>query len=109
MLKMLAKYVHAELVQSEDYCIKAMLTRKENATISEMFHTLATEELNHAKKLLKEGNRLISDKMLKTYDVTDESKEVDYEKCKVIWDWEHELAVEKIQKIESNLKSYRGV
>lgn len=80
MLKILAKYVEAELMQAEEYCHKAMLLKKESASVSETLYTLANEELNHAKKLLREGNKIISDKSVKTFETNVQIDDAYFEK-----------------------------
>ena len=109
MLKILAKYVEAELIQAEEYCHKAMLLKRDSASVSETLYTLATEELNHAKKLLREGNKIISDKTVRTFDGDIQVDDAYYEKCKTIWQWEHEISMDKLHRIERELESYRGV
>lgn len=109
MLKILAKYVEAELMQAEEYCHKAMLLKKESVSVSETLYTLANEELNHAKKLLREGNKIISDKSVKTFETNVQIDDAYFEKCKIIWQWEHEMSMDKVRRIERELEAYRGV
>lgn len=111
MLKKIAKRINKEIEQAEDYCEQAMLIKHEAASTADLFTQLSAEEITHAKKLLREGQRLIDDKQLKSYD-KDEHSEYDtahYEKCKVIWEWEHRLATERIAEIEYKLSMYRSM
>lgn len=111
MLKKIAKRINKELEQAEDYCTQAMLVKPHSASTSELFATLSSEEITHAEKLLREGQRLIDDKALKSYDkeTKPEHEEAYHEKCKYIWEWEHRIASERIAEIKYKLSMYRSM
>lgn len=110
MLKKIAKRVEKEINQAEDYCTQAMLIKHDCPSTADLFTQLSAEEITHAKKLLREGQRLIDDKQLKSYDKdVAESSDAHYEKCRVIWEWEHRIATERIADIEYKLSMYRSM
>lgn len=110
MLKKIAKRIEKELAQAEDYCEQAMLIKHDASETADLFATLSSEEIVHAKKLLREGHRLIDSKTLKSYDKTaPEYDAANYEKCKNIWEWEHRLATDHIAEIEYKLTMYRSM
>lgn len=108
MLKKIAKRINKEIEQAADYCQQAMLVKHEASTTADLFATLSDEEIVHAKKLLREGQRLIDDKSIKSYDKEAEHDEAYHEKCKHIWEWEYRIAMERIAEIEYKLSMYRG-
>ena len=94
MLKKIAKRINKELEQAYDYCYQSMLVKHEHFSVADLFVQLSKEKVMHAKKLLKEGQRLVDDK-----------NEHD-EKCVAIWEWETRLATERISEIEYKLSMY---
>lgn len=108
MLKTIAKHIEAELNTAQNYCKEAMLMKSIYPTVSQLLIGLSADELNHAKKLMREGQRLVDDKTSKLYTGHD-SDEKYIEKCKHIWEWEHQLATEKIAQIEHDIISCRGI
>lgn len=110
MLKKLAKRIDKELRQAEDYCEQAYLVKHKSSETADLFTTLANEEIDHAKRLLKEGQRLITAKNVMSYDKARETTETDHEKhCHVIWEWEHRMAMETISELEYKLSRYRSM
>lgn len=115
MLKKIAKRIEKELAQAEDYCEQSMLVKIKAPSLSELFATLSSEEIAHAEKLLREGQRMVDDKHDFTYgrEIKSgegvESDEKWHERCKVIWEWEHRLAMDKIAEIKYKLQMYRGM
>lgn len=111
MLKKLAKRITWELEQAEDYMEQAYLVKHKNSDTAELFTTLSVEEIDHAKRLLKEGQRLINNKDSSTLDkkMTDEMSERWHEKCKIIWEWETRMAMDRIAEIEYKLSRYRAM
>lgn len=111
MLKKLAKRIEKELEQAEDYCTQAMLVKHDSASTSELFAELSSEEIVHAEKLLREGQKLIDNKAMKSYDkdATTEHDEAHYEKCKHIWEWEHRTAMSRIAEIKYKLSMFRSM
>ena len=110
MLKKIAKRIEKEINQAQDYCQQALLIKHDASSTADLFTQLASEEITHAKKLLREGQRLIDDEQLKSYD--DKNTTYDaahYEKCKHIWEWEQRLAVERIAEVEYKLSMYRSM
>lgn len=110
MLKKIAKRIEKELEQAADYCEQAMLVKHKSTPLSELFATLSGEEIVHAEKLLREGQRLVDEKhgdmyMIKEHDEKDVAW---HEKCKAIWEWEHRLAMDRIAEIKYKLQMYRG-
>lgn len=99
MLKKLAKRIHIECEQAEDYVQQALLLSEEHSHTADLFIELASEEIEHAEKLLKEGQRLVDEK-----DVSDD--ETDY--YKGIWDWETRMTMNKIPEIKYKISFYRS-
>ena len=110
MLKKLAKRINWEIEQAEDYCEQAMLVKHKSAQVADLFATLSSEEIVHAEKLLKEGQRLVDDNKAYSYgeEVKDENEKAWHEKCKVIWEWEHRMAMDRISEIQYKLSLYRS-
>lgn len=110
MLKKIAKRIEKEIAQAEDYCHQAFIIKHNYSTTAELFVQLASEELVHAKKLLREGQKLIDDKALMPHDNnTKETDDVYYEKCKHIWEWEYRIAMERVSELEYKLNMYRSI
>lgn len=116
MLKKLAKRIQKEINQAEDYCMQAYLVKHHEPDTAQLFVELATEEIDHAKRLLKEGERLISAKSV--HILPYETKEAiekkiatdmdgEYRKCKTIWEWEQRIAMETISEIMYKLSQFR--
>lgn len=105
MLKKLAKRIEKHVSMAEDYEEQAMLIKHDDSMISETFMSLASEEINHAEKLLKEGQRIIETKRLKTYDESESS--VNYEHCKAIWDWEYRTVSNRLSELRYKLSLVR--
>ena len=106
MLKKLAKRIEKHVRMAEDYEEQAMLIRHDDNTVFETFISLANDEINHAEKLLKEGQRIIESKRLKMYH-EDQTHTVDYEKCKVMWDWEYRTASDRLTELRYKLSLVR--
>lgn len=114
MLKKIAKRINKELEQAEDYCTQAMLIHDDYTTVAELFADLSAEEIDHAKRLLKEGEKLITAKRGMSYSRTErtavpQDTEKETEKCKAIWEWEHRIAMERISEIEYKLSKMRSM
>lgn len=111
LLKKLAKRVEKELEQAEDYCTQAMLVKHCSTSTSELFSTLSSEEITHAEKLLREGQKLLDDKAMKSYDIKEKDAEHDAEHVKhcAIWEWEQRIASERIAQIKYKLSTFRSM
>lgn len=114
MLKKIAKRINKELEQAEDYCTQAMLVKHDAPSTSDLFATLSSEEVIHAEKLLREGQRILDDKSTKSYSSTKSETESEadkehHEKCKHIWEWETRIATERIAEIKYKLTMYRSM
>lgn len=112
MLQKIAKRIEKEINQARDYCQQAYLIKNKHPETSTLFLTLAGEEIDHAKRLLKEGERLINLKQVLPYEhkdmvVTDTDK--DAEMCKHIWEWERRLANEAIAELTYKISMFREV
>lgn len=110
MLKKIAKRINWELEQARDYMEQALLVKNENSQVADLFAMLAEEELVHAEKLLREGHRIIDAVKMTSYDRNEKTEDVNNykEKCKIIWEWEHRLAVEQISECRYKLSKYKG-
>lgn len=110
MLKKLAKRINKELAQAEDYIEQAYLVKTKDSQTSELFANLATEEIDHARRLLKEGQRLVATKNVNNYDrmAKTEVEDTWHDNCKIIWEWEHRIATDCILKLEYKLSKYRS-
>lgn len=103
MLKKLAKRVEKHLQFAEDYEEQAMLVKHDDNSVFETFLSLMSDEINHAERLLKEGQRIIETKKLKMYD----GEVVDYDHCKIIWDWEYRVASERLTELRYKMSLVR--
>lgn len=112
MLKKIAKRINKELEQARDYAQQAFLVKDKHQQTADLFATLAEEEIVHAEKLLREGNRLVNANKAYSYDKTpqaeNEAEAAWHEKCKVIWEWESRFANEMIAECRHTLSMYRG-
>ena len=82
-----------------------------SANTADLFMSLCDEEVEHAEKLLKEGQRLLTDM---PSDITryldEEAKEpIVHDKCKAIWEWETRLAMERVLELKYKLSQYRNM
>ena len=112
MLKKIAKRIEKEIAQARDYCQQAYLIKAKHPETSTLFLTLATEELDHAKRLLKEGERLINLKQVLPYEHKDAvaiDTNNETEMCKHIWEWERRLANEEISELSYKISVFREV
>ena len=116
MLKKLAKRIQKEISQAEDYCTQAFLVKHKDETTAQLFVELAGEEIDHAKRLLKDGERLINQKSthVRPYEitaksVTDTDAEEHLKKCKIIWEWEQRIAMETISEIMYKLSQFHSM
>ena len=110
MLKKLAKRIEKELAQAEDYAEQAFLVRHKSTTTADLFISLCGEEIEHAEKLLKEGQRLLSDSSSVMKYLDEESTEpIVHDKCKTIWEWETRLAMDKVLELKYKLSQYRSM
>lgn len=110
MLKKLAKRINKELQQAEDYCEQAFLVREKSSQTADLFVELSNDEIKHAEKLLAEGKRLIDTHRLHSYDKTAKTEDdAAWEnKCKIIWEWEYRVAMDRAAEIKYKLSMYRG-
>ena len=117
MLKKLAKRIEKELTQAEDYIEQAFLVRHKSKSTADLFASLSGEEIEHAEKLLKEGQNLIADDTseVRNYlyeDCNGHDKDKVYEvklKCIDIWEWETRFAMERVLELKYKLSQYRSM
>ena len=109
MLKKLAKRIEMELKQADDYIEQAYLVKHKSSMTADLFLLLSSEEIEHAEKLLKEGQRLVNESS-SDYKYLDETSKEDtsIDKCKVIWEWETRLAMDKVLEIKYKISTYRS-
>lgn len=113
MLKKIAKRINKEIEQARDYIDQAYLIKHKSAETAELFVTLAKEEIDHAKRLLKEGQRIATGEgslARMAYDLSQKNEVTEerwHEKCKVIWEWEHRMVMDDISEIEYKISQYR--
>lgn len=110
MLKKIAKRINKEINQAIDYMEQAFLVREKNSQVADLFATLSEEELVHAEKLIREGHRIIDSGKLSSYSSKDNIDNMDEHKmkCKIIWEWEHRIAMEQISECRYKLSKYKG-
>ena len=111
MLKKLAKRIEWELKQADDYIEQAFLIRHKSANTADLFMSLCGEEVEHAEKLLKEGQRLLTDMSgdMTRYLDEDAKEPIIHDKCKAIWEWETRLALERVLELKYKLSQYRNM
>lgn len=116
MLKKLAKRIQKEINQAEDYCMQAFFVKHEDESTAKLFVELAGEEIDHAKKLLDAGVRLIESQNVHVlpYETRVNMKnnvemdmKYEFNKSKAIWDWEQRIAMETITEIQYKLSQFR--
>lgn len=107
MLEQLAKMIDMELAAAVRYCEHAYMTKDNYQQTAELFATLSSEEIAHAEKLIREGQRIVDNKERAIYDSKD-TADVMYERCKIIWDWEIKLANKEIAEIRYKLSVIRS-
>ena len=90
IIKDLCKMIREELDDAEKYAKEYILTQEKDARLADMFKRLAQSELEHANMEHNEAVRLIRE-----YGGTPP------EGMQAVWDWEHELLMEKTAKIKS--------
>ena len=110
MLKKLAKRIELELHQAEDYAEQMFLVKHKSSSTADLFASLCGEEIEHAEKLLKEGQRLVNDMSSDVIKYLDEDSKdgPSHDKCKIIWDWETRLAMTDILNLKYKLSQYRS-
>lgn len=117
MLKKLAKRIECELKQADDYIEQAFLVKHKSKTTADLFASLCGEEIEHAEKLLREGQNLIADDvsevrnyLYEDYDGRDKDKVNEVKlKCIDIWEWETRLAMERVLELKYKLSQYRSM
>lgn len=92
MVKELCKMIREELDDAEKYAKEYALNVESDSRLAEMFKRLANAELDHANMEHTEALRLIR-----------ESGVEPPTSMKSVWEWEHELLLEKTAKIKSLL------
>ena len=116
MLMKLAKRIQKEINQAEDYCTQAFLIKSEDEATAKLFVDLASEEIDHAKRLLEAGMRLIDAKNphVLPYEIrTNLEKNVamdmdtHFKETKIAWRWEHRIAIDAINEITYKLSQFR--
>ena len=111
MLKKIAKRIHKEIIQANDYMEQAFVTKDKCPSLSDNFATLSEEELVHAEKLIREGKKLVDSHNTYAYNKMDStmSDEEWKKKCQTIWEWQSRLAIEEINECRYKLAKYKGV
>lgn len=110
MLKKLSKRINKELAQARDYVEQAFLIKRDSTETADLFIQLASDEINHAKLLLKEGNRLLTNNNLSSYDKREVKEDDEWtQKCKHIFEWEQRLATECISELNYKISMYRNI
>ena len=100
MLCKIAKKLREEIKMAREYCHEAVLVRSKSAETADLFIMLAGEELEHAKKLLKEAERIVHGESF---------KDEEHEEMLKIYEWEHDFAVEEIAEINSKISFYKNM
>lgn len=101
MLTKIAKKLREEINMAREYCHEAVLVKSKSAETADLFMTLAGEELEHAKKLLKEADRIVHDDSME--------HDAHVERFKNIYEWEHDFAIEEIAEINSKISLYKNM
>lgn len=110
MLKKIAKRLHKEIMQANDYMEQAFIVKEKCISLADTFATLSEEELVHAEKLIREGRKLVDSHGVYSYNKSDKSltDEEWQKKCEIIWDWQCRLAIEEINECRFKLSKYKG-
>lgn len=113
MLKKIAKRINKELEQARDYIHQAFMVKENSQPTADLFATLSEEELVHAEKLVREGQRIVNKEKSYPYSKSGKTSEPEEdeawrEKCKVIWEWETRIAMEQISECRKMISAYHG-
>lgn len=119
MLKKLAKRIEKEISQAEDYCQQAYLVKHEDEKTAKLFIDLCTEEIDHAKRLFAEGERLIDSRNphVLPYEIkmnlekSNVAMDMDthFKECKAIWKWEQRTGMERIAEILYRVSQFQSM
>lgn len=110
MLKKIAKRINKELEQARDYIHQAFIVKEKSPQTADLFCTLAEEEIEHAEKLLREGQRLTSTNNVYSYEKVQrtETENAWHEKCKIIWEWETRIVIDEVTECKKMISMYKG-
>lgn len=118
MLKKLAKRIEKEINQAEDYCTQAFLVKHEDEKTAKLFIELCTEEIDHAKRLFADGERLINSGSphVLPYEVKmnlEKNVAMDMDahirECKAVWKWEQRTGMERIAEIMYRVSQFQSM
>lgn len=113
MLKKIAKRIHKEIIQANDYMEQAFIIKDKNISLANMFAMLSEEELVHAEKLMREGKKVVESHNIHSYNKKNETEHTDdsdwQKKCEAVWEWECHFANEAISECRYKLSKFKGV
>lgn len=89
VIKELSEMIREELEDSEQYAKCAIHYKEEDNRLAEMFLTLSKQELDHANMEHDNAVRIIRD-----------NKTEPPESMKIVWEWEHNLLIDKTARIK---------
>lgn len=95
----IVKDIREELEGAEHYAKLATEYKDENHSLADTYATMAAQELNHVDMLHVQAARLIN---------AQRSAGVSAPvSMQAVWDWEHELMIDKTAKIRALLEMYK--
>ena len=98
-IKELVGHIESELKDADEYADLALHYMDDDHTLSDMYRTLANEEINHAHKEHEQAVRLIN-----AYKRDGNEPPA---AMIAVWDWEHDRMVEHESDIKVKLSMYR--
>lgn len=98
-IKMLVEDIREELEGAEHYAKLAAQYKTDDKSLADNYATLASQELNHVDMLHVQAARLINAQ--RSAGVSAPAS------MQAVWDWEHELMIDKTAKIRALLEMYK--
>ncbi len=98
-IKLLVEDIREELEGAEHYAKLAAQYKTDDKALADTYATMASQELNHVDMLHAQAVRLINEQRA--------SGVVAPASMQAVWDWEHELMVDKTAKIRALLDMYK--
>ena len=98
-IKLLVEDIREELEGAEHYAKLAAQYKTDDKALADTYATMASQEHNHVDMLHAQAVRLINEQRA--------SGVVAPASMQAVWDWEHELMVDKTAKIRALLDMYK--
>ena len=97
IIKKLSEMIREEMNDAEQYAKCALKYKAEDQRLANMFYTISKQEMEHANMEHEQAVRFIS-----------ESNVEAPEAMRAVWDWEHELLIDKTARIRALHDMYKA-